>query len=176
MALSAAQISEQITVLKSQHAESLLKIQKEEPGSESFTKLALGIQGLLGELKRLESSHAVALENEKSAEQKAAEQKAAAEAEAAAKAQALTAARIERYVLLDTWLEASQAVYAAIVAWNAYTKSDTYAMLPPSDKPSVAGAGYSTEGWERRIPFPSRNEDDTWVLMLEETTWGPKLG
>ena len=147
-----------------------------EPGTESFTKLALGIQGLLDELKRLESAHLTALESEKSSEQRAAEQRAKIEAEAAAKAEASTAARIERYVLLDTWLEASQAVHAAIVAWNAYTKSDTYAILSPADKPSVAGAGYSTEGWERRIPFPARNEDGTWVLILEETTWGPKLG
>ena len=176
MALSSAQTSEQITVLNAQHAESLLKLQKQTPDTESFTKLALGIQGLVDEVKRLESSHALAVENEKSSEQRTAEQKAKIEAEAAAKAQALAAARIERDVLLDTWLEASKAVHSAIVEWNAYTKSNTYAMLPPADKPNVAGAAFGTTDWERQIPFPVRNQDDTWVLVPMQTTWGPKLG
>lgn len=176
MALTASQIAEQISVLNAQHAESLLKLQKQTPGTESFTKLALAIQGLVDEVKRLESSHALAVESEKSSEQVASEQKAKIEAENAARAQALAAARIERDVLLDTWLEASKALFSAIVEWNAYTKSNTYAMLPPADKPNVAGAAFGTADWERQIPFPVRNEDGTWVLVPLQTTWGPKLG
>ena len=164
----AAQISEQLSLLEAQREDLLAQLETHEPGSVEFASIAQRLVSLKADLENQGAALSAQLQLDKSAAEVEAEAKAAAAVQAEAAAQALAAAKFERDELLGVWSSAAAQLKAAIVAWNKFSATARAALLREQrEYPNTAGAAYSAQNWERRVPYPKQRRDGRWTLFLQ---------
>ena len=160
------QIKQQSSLPESQHEDLLAQLETYPPGSVEFASIAQRLVSLKAQLETQATALKAQQQLDKSEAELQAEAEQARQAEAEAATRALTAAKLERDELLTSWATLAEQLKAAIVAWNTFAASESAALLREQNSYPNSAGSYSSENWDRQIPYTKKRLDGNWTLFL----------